>query len=46
MQQVQILLQKVELLSTYYNNFSQPATAWFVAFCLPVAPICLSQLMM
>ena len=26
-----ILLQKVELLSTFYNSLSQPATSWFVA---------------
>ena len=26
----QMLLQKVELLSTFCNNFPQPATSWFV----------------
>ena len=31
MYNVQILLQKVELLSTFCNNFSQPATTSFVA---------------
>ena len=30
-QHVQILLEKVQLLSTFCNNFSQPATTWFVA---------------
>ena len=37
MQLVQILLQKVELLSTFCNNFSQPAIntcSWRTAFCL------------
>ena len=29
-QHVQNLLQQVELLSTFCNNFSQPATTWFV----------------
>ena len=26
-----ILLQKLELLSTFYNSLSRPATSWFVA---------------
>ena len=29
-QNVQILLQQLELLSTFCNNFSQPPTTWFV----------------
>ena len=29
-QHVQILLQQLELLSTFCNNFSQPPTTWFV----------------
>ena len=27
----QIVLQKVGVLSTFYNSFSQPATTWFAA---------------
>ena len=30
-QYVQIFLEKVQLLSTFCNNFSQPATTWFAA---------------
>ena len=30
-QHVQIFFQKVEPLSTFYNNFSQPTTKWFAA---------------